>query len=347
MMMKKVSLLPLVIILTSSLFNNFSNAQSTYGFEPATAAFIADLMAQPQPETPPTIDQIRAGYSANTIRTSVAPSERVLTEDLIVQGEVGLLEAKLYTPEAVADQVTGLLLYVHGGGFAAGDLDSHNGLASLIADTLGQRVLTVNYRRAPESKFPAGRNDVVATFRWLRGNADTLRVDPTRLAIGGESAGASHAITATLALRDAGDTLPKVLWVFVPATDAAGSGESHRVFATGAGRTADEFKFLWSLYTPEGLAPTDPGLSPLYADLSGLPQTFVYTAEFDPARSDGEDFAIQAGQAGVAMTLRREPGLVHQFPEITGISEASLAAVVRAVAELQLALGASVVSDAE
>jgi acetyl esterase len=314
--------------------------------EPDSAAFAAEVAAQPQPVTPPSIDTLRSGYRQAFRQTSVAPSANVTAMDLTIPGSAGSLPARLYTPNAAQDTVTGLLIYAHGGGFAVGDLESHDALLRLIAEVADVRVLTVDYRLAPEHKFPAARDDVLAVFGWASSEANALGIDPSRIALGGESAGATHAIAATLTLRDAGLARPAALWVMVPATDASASGPSHKLFATGAGRTAAEFQFLWGLYAPEAMPRDDPGLSPLFADLRSLPPTLIYTAEFDPARDDGEQFARRAREAGVNVRLWRQSGLIHQFPEITGRSKASERAVRQAAKDLSMQLRAGAMPSA-
>jgi len=214
-----------------------------------------------------------------------------------------------------------------------GDLDSHDSLARLIAAHSCLKVLTLNYRRAPEAPFPAARDDVLAVFRWAAANAQSLDIDPVRIVLGGESAGAAHAVASALVLRDE-PVKACAIWIMSPALDATTSGETYRTFASGAGRTAAEFTYLWSLYAPNPAMHSDPAVSPGLADPSGLPPLYVYVSEFDPARSDGEAFAEKARSAGVRVNLRLRTGLIHQHPEITGVSSASRKAVEDAAREL-------------
>jgi acetyl esterase len=143
-------------------------------------------------------------------------------------------------------------------------------------------------------------------------------------------------VAAALALRGS-DASVAAVWVMAPALDATLSGSSYAEFAEGTGRTAAEFAYLWSLYVPDAAARASADVSPALADLAGCPPLFVYPAEFDPARSDGEDFAARAEAAGVAVVLRRRAGLIHQYPEITGVSAASRQAVEDAARELAAA----------
>lgn len=299
--------------------------------EPETAAYLAAFASQP-PRENQTIDELRAGYKADLIRSAGVPDPGVAWRPLRISSAVGEMDARLYVP-LDAGHGGPLLLYVHGGGFAVGDLESHDGLVRLISANSGVRVLTIDYRRAPEAPFPAARDDVLAAFRWAVANAASLDIDGARIVLGGESAGAAHAVAATLELRS--DPVPAfAVWVMSPALDATVSGETYRQFETGAGRTAAEFAYLWSLYAPDPARRADPEVSPSLADLTGAPPLFIYTAEFDPARSDGESFAEKANAAGVVVVHRRRAGLIHQYPEITGVSHASRQAVVDAAQEL-------------
>lgn len=306
-----------------------------FAFEPETAAFVAAVAAGP-PTEGLSIDQLREGYRATVIGNSAVVDAEIASLDMDVPGPRGAIAVRLYMPAGLAAPAP-LLLYVHGGGFAVGDLESHDRLLRLVAATAKVAVLGLDYARAPEHPFPAARDDVVAALGWAREKAADLGIDPERLALGGESAGATHAVMAALA--DAG--VLKALWLLVPALDPAGRGASHAEFATGAGRTATEFAYLWSLYLPDPAERA--AVAPIDADPAGLPPLLIYTAEFDPARDDGEAFAARAEAAGVAVSHYREAGLVHQFPEITGISPGSRAAVETAARELGATLNGPVV----
>lgn len=308
-----------------------------FPFEPQTAAFVARVSAQP-PTEGLTLEQLRAGYRQNVIGDSVPADPAVETIDDRVASPGGDIPVRLYTPPAAVGATTALLLYVHGGGFAVGDLDSHDGLLRFVAQRLGHRVLALHYRRAPEHPYPAGRDDVMAVLAWARASGARLGIDPTRIAIGGESAGATHAAASAILARDEGLPPLRALWLLVPALDATCSADSYRAYATGAGRTATEFAYLWSLYVPAAEQRKQPGPSPLHAALGGLAPVFVYTAEFDPARGDGEAFVDRVRAAGGVAVAKRQTGLVHQFVEITGISSASRRAVEAAIDDLRAIL---------
>lgn len=309
-----------------------------YDFEPETAAFVGAVEQSP-PTEGLSLDQLRDGYRATVIANSVVIDAQVDSEDRTIAVGDRSLPIRLYRPGSAPSRGP-LLIYVHGGGFAVGDLESHDRLIRLIVAESGIRALAIDYRRAPEAPYPAALDDVIAAYGWAQAHAEDLQIDPARIALGGESAGATHATMASIATSEAA-VPPALLWAFVPALDPLGRGESHRSFATGAGRTATEFAYLWSLYLPDASQREDPSIAPSHADATRLPRTLFYTAEFDPARDDGEDFAARATSAGADVTVKRKAGLVHQFPEITGISPRSRQAVVDAAHELAAALQAS------
>jgi acetyl esterase len=299
--------------------------------EPETAAYLAAFAAMP-PRENQSIQDLRDGYKAELIRCAPQVAAVIVARDMSIPGPAGVIGARLYEPDAAAPGGA-LLLYVHGGGFAVGDLESHDGLARLIATEGSLRVLTLDYRRAPEHPFPAARDDVLAVFRWAAPNAAELGADAARIILGGESAGAAHAMAAALTLRSE-PARPSAVWVMSPALDATTAGETYRTFAEGTGRTAAEFAYLWSLYAPDPASRASPAVSPGLADPAGLPPLYIYTAEFDPARSDGEAFAEKARSAGVPVLLRRRAGRIPQYPEITGVSTASRQAVADGAREL-------------
>jgi acetyl esterase len=309
-----------------------------FDFEPETARFV-ESVANGSPTENLTIEQLRDGYRETVIANSVPSLSSVTTSDEQVETANGPIMLRVYTPERIAGQISGLLVYVHGGGFAVGDLESHDNLLRLIAHEAENRVLAIDYRRALEYPFPAARDDVLGCLDWAIANAERLNIDKAKIALGGESAGGTHAVAAAVNISATHPNALRALWVFVPALDPTGAGESHTIFATGAGRTASEFAYLWSLYLPDESLRKLPESAPAFDDASVLPTTFIYTAEFDPARDDGENFAAKAKAAGVDVRLKRQAGLVHQFPEITGISPSSRQAVVDAAKDLKAILG--------
>ena len=201
------------------------------------------------------------------------------------------------------------LVFFHGGGWVIGDLDSHDDLCRDLAAQAGCAVLSVDYRLAPEHRFPAAADDAIAATNWVAANAAPLGIDPKRLAVGGDSAGGNLAAVAALAARDAGRPLAAQLLIY-PVTDMSRfEGESYATCGEGYGLTAGAMVWFRDHYLTDANAARDWRVSPLLAsDLGRSPPALVVTAEFDVLRSEGEAYAKRLAEAGVptrAHPLRR------------------------------------------
>ena len=262
------------------------------------------------------------------------------TREMTVPGGEPAVElpARLYTPDGLAAG-SPLLVFLHGGGWVNGSVDSHDPLCRFLALQAGVRVLSVGYRLAPEHPFPAAVGDVDAALTYARERAAELGADPTAIAAGGDSAGGNLAAVVThRAVRD-GRPAPDFLLLFYPACDAAHRSRSRQLFADGFFLTDADIEWFCGKYLPTGVARTDPRASILLAeDLSGLPPTHLVTAGFDPLRDEGEMFARRLAEAGVAVTLRREPDLIHGFASMIAISVRCREATARAAGAMQVGL---------
>jgi acetyl esterase len=205
------------------------------------------------------------------------------------------------------------LLYFHGGGFVIGDLDTHDGLCRLLANASGCRVISVEYRLAPEHKFPAAVEDASAAACWVAEHARELGIDPGRIAIGGDSAGANLAAVACQLARQAGGPRLALQLLLYPGTVAAETA-SRRAFAEGYLLEKKSIEWFYEQYVEPGTDPNDPRLSPLLAlDLSGLPPAHIHTAEFDPLVDEGKAYAEKLAAAGVKVEYVCHPGMIHHF----------------------------------
>jgi acetyl esterase len=199
-------------------------------------------------------------------------------------------------------------------------------------------VLSASYRLAPEHPFPKGLEDTVAAFRWAAEHAAELGVDPSRIAVGGDSAGANLATATCLQARDEGDgAQPAMQLLIYPVTDADG-GPSRRLFAEGFQLTKADMDWFEAHYLSGDGDKEDPRISVLRADLAGLPPAYVTTAGFDPLRDEGEAYAERLRAAGVPVALRRHAGLVHGFANMTEISRSSRAAMLEAAGAVRMGL---------
>jgi acetyl esterase len=241
--------------------------------------------------------------------------------------EVAGLPARLYVPPL---ERGGLLVYYHGGGCVLGSLDSHDQPCRFLAREGCVRVLSVDYRLAPEAKFPAAVEDGLAAFEWAREHAAELGADPERVVVGGDSAGGYiSAVVAQLA-----DPQPALAVIFYPVADLSKKHESYRLFGEGFLLTERNMDWYRTNYLPDEEAGSDPRASPLLADdLSGLPRTYVAIAGFDPLRDEGLAYARRLEDAGVDVEVAFHQGLLHGFANMTGVSRTSAAAM-RGAAEV-------------
>ncbi|MDS0133786.1 MULTISPECIES: alpha/beta hydrolase [unclassified Amycolatopsis] len=234
-------------------------------------------------------------------------------------GGMGGLPATLYTPVGLPEK-SPLLVFFHGGGWVIGTRSSHDNAVRFLAKHAGVRVLSIEYRLAPEFPFPAATEDALAAFEYAVAKASDLGADPARVAVGGDSAGGNlAAVTAQQAVRRGGP-VPAFQLLIYPATDFAQRYRSQDLFAEDLFLTDVHMKWFEGHYVPSGTDLTDPRLSPLRAeDLSGLPPALVVTAGFDPLRDEGEAYAEKLREAGVEVALRRHEDLIHGFINFTGV----------------------------
>lgn len=290
---------------------------------------------QPAPETLP-LEKARA----HTVHQS-----RVVGGDLPI-GEVreltaAGLPARLYVPREEAEGPAPLLVLFHGGGFYVGDLDSHDAPCRFLAEQAGVRVLAVDYRLAPEEQFPAAHDDAEAAYHWAVDHARELGVDPDRIGVGGDSAGAN--LAAATAVHAARTGLPCAFQLLVyPATDCDRDEQTYPSlghFAEGFYLTRAYMDRANESYIGPGTDLRDPRLSPLYADLpDGLAPAYLCTAGFDPLRDEGEAYAALLEKAGVTVTVRRFEDQIHGFFNIVAAGRSSRAAMTEVAAALKAGL---------
>jgi acetyl esterase len=226
-----------------------------------------------------------------------------------------------YVPAGGGDRT---LLWFHGGGWTMRSVRSHNPACKLLADLSGVRVLSMEYRLAPEHPFPAAADDCFAHYERLHAEID---------AIGGDSAGANLAASVLMTARDRDLPLPRFQWLLYPVLDACGRHASQTLFAEGFNLTAAAMQNAFDAYLPDHAARDDRRASPLLGDVSGLPPAYVATALADPLRDEGEAYAARLHTAGVPVQLDRFP-LVHGFLNFTATPSAR-AAVERTAAALR------------
>ncbi|MGR6430284.1 alpha/beta hydrolase [Rhizobium sp. PAMB 3174] len=245
--------------------------------------------------------------------------------DLTFEGAAGQLQsARLYRSRTGR---TPVLLYIHGGGWSGGSIALNERAARELSAESGWSVLSVSYRLAPAHPYPAGLDDCRAALAWLRSEGPALDLDTNRIAIGGASAGANLAMAAALAEKGQGLS---ALLLFYGVFGADFSTPSYTHFANGPGLTRERMQHLYSLYDPQGQRDREPLITPLLADLAGLPPTMLIAAECDVLRSDSERMADALLRAGVETSLHIEPGVTHGFINRGRLLPAATAALHRA-----------------
>ncbi|MEK6239458.1 MAG: alpha/beta hydrolase, partial [Planctomycetales bacterium] len=222
------------------------------------------------------------------------------------------IPARIYWPETKGNSPS--LIYYHGGGWVVGSLNTHDVICRSLAASAACVVVSVDYRLAPEHRFPAAAEDAYAAACWVVENADVLGVDPEKIAVGGDSAGGNLAAVTALAARDRGGPSLAFQLLLYPVTDCRFDTPSYNQFASGHMLTRDAMRWFWDQYVEHESDRANPVASPLRAeDLRGLPPCHVLTAECDPLRDEGEAYADRLKEANVSVTLKREPGMIHGF----------------------------------
>ncbi|TWS21504.1 alpha/beta hydrolase [Tsukamurella asaccharolytica] len=262
----------------------------------------------------------RASMRLLSVAVGAGAAPSVGVRELLVDGAAGSLPARLYTPPGL-DAGSPLVVFFHGGGFALGDLDTHDAPCRYIADRARVRVLSVAYRLAPEAIFPAAADDAVAATVWAIEHAQELGADPTRVAVSGDSAGGNLAGVAARELALAGGVQPAFSLLFYPVTGADPENHSRDTFASGYFLTKTDIEFFRQLYTPEPGQDTDPKFDLRHADgLAGIGRTHIVVGGFDPLRDEGAAYAQRLRDAGVDATTQLAPGALHGFLNKVGVS---------------------------
>jgi acetyl esterase len=265
-------------------------------------------------------------------RAVLSPPASAVDEarDLSMPGPGGDLPLRLYRPLNPGKEPLPVLLFFHGGGWTVGDLDTHDEVCRALANAARCAVVAVDYRLAPEHKFPAAVEDCVAATRWVAAQGAKLGIDASRLAVGGDSAGGNLAAVVALTLRDAGGPKLALQLLIYPATDQTLEGESPRLYGEGYLLTLPAMIWYRDNYLRGEADVTDWRASPFCAaDLSRLPPAYILTAGFDPLLDEGRAYAGRLRESGVDVTYECFEGMVHGFLIMGGVIAAANHAIYR------------------
>lgn len=261
-----------------------------------------------------TPDQARVEYLRRTERVR-ADVDIYRVEDRQIPGPVQTIKVRVYTPQVSQEQASlPVLVWYHGGGFVIGDLDSHDSACRALANQSECLVVAVDYRLAPEHKFPGAVEDCEAALHWVAANAAELGGDPGRIAVGGDSAGGNLAAVVALLAREKGG--PKLCFqlLIYPCVAPEPETPSHHQFAEGYLLTRKTITWFFKQYLRSSKDTLDPRYAPLEEkDLSSLPPSLVIVAGFDPLRDEGVDYAKALIDAGNKVTLSNYEGMIHGF----------------------------------
>lgn len=277
--------------------------------DPEIAALLKGLESAPPMESL-TVDALRASLAYPPLERRTVVGECV---DIAMPLASRVLAARLYRP--VDAQSRGVTVFFHGGGFVIGNLDTHDHVCRDLCAGSGSAVIAIDYRLAPEHRFPAAVDDCLAAVRWVEQHADALAVDPASIVVAGDSAGGNLAAVTSLRIRDEGGPALRAQVLVYPVTDYhTPPTRSYIENQSGYSLTRAAMIRFWDDYLANERDIVNPLCCPLRApSLADLPRALVVTAEFDPLRDEGEAYANRLFDAGVRTTLWRYDGLIHGF----------------------------------
>ncbi|MBR0871054.1 alpha/beta hydrolase [Bradyrhizobium tropiciagri] len=261
-----------------------------------------------------TAPEAREYYRAARVVSNPEPPALESSKPIAIPAPHGSIPARIYTPKTLRknDGLAPCLVFLHGGGWVIGDLDTHEVVCQKLAHEGELIVISVDYRLAPEHRFPAAVDDSITATQWVAAHARELGIDAARIVVGGDSAGGNLATVVALAARDSGLKLAGQLLIY-PATELARTHASHREPETSVLLTHTVIPWFAAHYLGDADS-TDWRASPARAkSLAGLPPAYVLTAGADPLRDEGDEYAKLLGDAGVAVTYRHFPGQFHGF----------------------------------
>ncbi|HEV7610450.1 MAG TPA: alpha/beta hydrolase [Steroidobacteraceae bacterium] len=289
--------------------------------DPRVKRFLDVLAAGRPPHAPAMTVQERRRSLAELLKLAGPQVEVGRIEDrILTRPGAAPLAVRIYTPLGADAEMLPGLVYFHGGGFVAGTLATHDSIARALANAGSCRVVSVEYRLAPENPFPAALDDALAAVTHVGDHALRFGIDGARLGICGDSAGATLAAATCQAVARIGSPRLALQVLICPILDYSGSTVSRRDLASGY--LLDQATLDHDLlhYAPPGTDPTDPRISPLRADdVAGLPPTLIHTAEFDPVRDEGKDYFERLAKGHSRVSYTCHPGMIHLFYGLGGV----------------------------
>lgn len=330
------------LALTTSLASTAAIANPV--LEPATQNFINVLEASGGPAiytlTPAEARNVLAGAQSG----EVAKPAVDITDTVFAVGPTGETKVRIIRPAGNTDRLP-VIVYFHGAGWVMGDTGTHDRLVRELAVRANAALVFVDYERSPEVRYPYAIEQDYAVTKYVAEHGEQLNIDPTRLAIAGDSVGGNMTAVVSLLAEERGGPEITTQVLFYPVTDADFGNGSYTEFANGPWLTKPAMEWFWNQYLPEGVDRTDPKITPIHASadqLSGQAPALVITAENDVLRDEGEDYARKLTEAGVDVTVTRYNGTIHDFVMLNALADtpAAKAAIAQAGQYLHDALHA-------
>ncbi|MCC6180050.1 MAG: alpha/beta hydrolase [Chloroflexi bacterium] len=305
--------------------------------DPQARAYLDQMAAAGyKPAHQMTVAEARESALARKRAFGGVPPAVATVEERIVPVEGGEIPVTAFVPDAA--RPLPILVYYHGGGWVTGSIETHANACRALARQTPCVVVSVEYRCAPEAKFPRPLEDCYAATRWVAEHAEEFGGDASRLAVGGDSAGGNLAAAVCLLARERGGPSIAYQLLIYPVTDHNFETASYRDMAHGYMLTRESMRWFWDHYLPSPDEVANPLASVLRADLHGLPPAYVITAECDPLRDEGDAYAERLKEAGVHVQHLRYPGMLHGFFNVGTPVQMGDVAVARAAEALHAAL---------
>lgn len=302
---------------------------ASLGGKPIEALSEVEARQQPTPA-----DAVKAIMAEKGMQTDMT----VTTRDVTYKASAGSQPARIYTPPNVAANAP-VIFYIHGGGWVIADIDTYDGAPRALAKLTGAIVVSIEYRHAPEAKFPAAHDDANAAYQWVLANAKSWGADPANIAVVGESAGGNMAVNVAITARDKGLTAPKAVVAVYPVADSNMATGSKVSQAQAKPLNMPMLAWFFSKTLANPADAMDPRLNLVGANLKGLPATTIILAEIDPLHDDGVNLAGKLRAAGVPVEVRDYAGVTHEFFGMGAPVADSVGAQQYAADRLKLAFG--------
>lgn len=305
---------------------------ASLGGKPIETLSELDARRQPTPA-----DAVKAVMT--DMGLSTAPDPAVATKDVMYPAGAGQQKARIYTPAGATGPLP-VILYIHGGGWVIADIDVYDSSPRALAKAANAVVVSIEYRHAPEAKFPAAHDDANAAYKWVLANATQWGGDPKRVALVGESAGGNMAVNVAIAARDKGWPAPTGVVAVYPVADSNLATASKLKYAAAKPLNTPMLGWFFAKTLAQPNNATDPRLNLVAANLKGLPTTTIILAEIDPLHDDGANLAEKLKAAGTPVEVREYPGVTHEFFGMGSVVANAKAAVDYAAQRLKGGFGA-------